>query len=70
MADLLLSLVKAVGEWDKRGARVVPAEERDSWVPHYISLRRTVPSAEGVPKGRSKQSTAYNLLDAFLHRTD
>jgi transposase len=78
MADLLLSMAKAAGEWRKRGARGVPAQERDSWVAHYFELlasgyaAQPAPSAQDVPKGRGrrKQSAAKNLLDAFLHRAD
>jgi transposase len=78
MADLLLSMAKAAGQWRKLGARAVPAQERDGWVAQYFELlvsgyaAQPPPSAEDVPKraGRGKQSAAKNLLDAFLHRAD
>jgi transposase len=78
MADLLLSMAKAAGQWRKRGARAVPAEERDGWVAHYFELlargyaAQPAPLAQDVPKrrGRVKQTAAKNLLDAFLRRAD
>lgn len=78
MADLLLSMAKAAGQWRKLGARAVPAQERDGWVAQYFDLlasgyaAQPTPSAEDVPKrtGRRKQSAAKNLLDAFLRRAD
>ncbi len=78
MADLLLSMAEAADHWRKRGARAVPAQEREGWVAQYFELlasgfaAQPLPSAEDVPKGtgRGKQSAAKNLLDAFLWRAD
>ena len=78
MHDLLLSMATAAEEWRQRGARAVPAEERDAWVAQYFDLlgrgfaAQPPPAPEKVPKrrGRRKQSAAKNLLDDLLRRAD
>ncbi len=78
MANLLLRMAKATGEWRKLGVQAVPAEERNAWVAQYFDLLASgfsiqpPPSAEDVPKrrGRRKQSAAKNLLDDLLRRAE
>jgi transposase len=78
MADLRLRMAEAAEEWRRRGAHVLPAEERDAWVAQYFDLlasgfaAQPLPSAEDIPKrgGRRKQSAAKNLLDELLRRAN
>jgi transposase len=78
MYDLLLDMHAAADEWRQRGARCVPAYERDEWVARYFEIlasgfaAQPPPAREAVPKrrGRQKQSAAKNLLDDLLRRAD
>ncbi len=78
MHELLLDLHAAAQEWRQRGARCVPAYERDEWVARYFEILASrfaalAPRArEMIPKrrGRRKQSAAKNLLDDLLRRAD
>ena len=78
MADLLVSMARAAEEWRQRGAKALPADERDTWVAQYFDLlangfaAQPLSSAEEVPKrgGRRKQSAAKNLLDDLLRRAE
>lgn len=78
MHELLLDMHAAAQEWRQRGARWVPAYERDEWVARYFEIlasgfaAQPPPAREVVPKrrGRQKQSAAKNLLDDLLRRAD
>jgi len=78
MSDLLVSMAVAADEWRQRGARAVPAQERNEWVAQYFELlgsglaAEPIPKAEQVPKrgGLGKQSAAKNLLDDLLRRSE
>lgn len=77
-ADLLVSMARAADQWRQRGAKAVPAEERDAWVAQYFDLlasgfaAQPQLSAEEIPKrgGRRKQTPAKNLLDDLLRRAE
>jgi transposase len=75
---VLLDMHAAAQEWRARGARQVPAWERDEWVAAYFErlaqgfAAQPSPPPEEVPKrrGRRKQTPAKNLLDDLLQRAD
>lgn len=75
---LLLDMHAAAEEWRARGARQVPAWEREEWVAAYFErlahgfAAQPLPAPEAIPKrrGRRKQTPAKNLLDDLLRRAD
>lgn len=75
---VLLGMQAAAEEWRSRGARQMPAVERDDWVAQYFAVLAQGFAAQAPPaaaeptkrRGRQKQSAAKNLLDDLLRRAE
>jgi transposase len=74
---VLLGMYEAAREWRERGARRLPAHERDEWVGQYFDVLARGFAAQPPPtqttrrrQGRRKQSAAKNLLDDLVRRAE
>ncbi len=78
MHDFLLDLHDACQQWHQLQLSAVPAIERDDWIARYFEILATGYAAQAPPagaplgkaKGKPKQSSAKNLLDALLGRAE